>query len=573
MKHLLTLLMLATGATVLSQATAAAEDAAHPNSGCADDPQPQRRRPGEPEPERLQPVPCDVHRLRLPATDQLVSPVPYDRWKVVQAAGVPGRLIDPYGGNNPLKGDRPLAGDGYMNLTVTSNSLIEIRHVPLVAAAGTASLRGVNQLFTSESVTVDTFAYKGDTVFKPPDLQVRFTPVFNVTNTRTGGGQTQVSTSTVGAQALFVEAHLHNASAHYDFDSIRAGVQGMISDFRGFVLSDQPVGVRLFGTRDNDFYQYSLGWFRTLPKNANRQNEIGRGLAPNDIVMGNLIVQDLGVPGLNSEFTLIYDRNRAVGTGVLAPESTGQLAAAAFVDNVRHDFDVGYLGYSADGHLGKLNLTLSVYEALGQEKETVFGGQDSSVQASFAAAELSRDFDWVRVRGSVLYASGDAHPFSDTSRGFDGISESALFAGADSSFFLHQQLKLIPDQLDLKERDSLYPDLRGAAQNGQPNYKNPGMRLVGLGTDLDLIPQLRVSVDVNHIWLDQPQTLDAVLGVAGISRDIGTELALDVIWRPLDSQNIIVRLSGAQLFAAQGGRKLAGGSNPFSAFASLILTY
>jgi hypothetical protein len=572
MKHPLTLLALATGVTILS-GVAAAEEPTHPNSGCPQDTQLQRRRPGEPDPERLKSAPCDVHRLRLPATDQLVGPVPYDRWKVIEAAGVRARYIDPYGGNNPLKGDRPVVGDGYVNLTVTSNTMVETRRVPSAASAASALLSGGDQLFTSQSATVDAVTYKGDTTFKPPDLQVRFTPVFNFINTSTASGQASVSTSTVGAQALFLEAHLHDTSAHYDFDSIRIGVQGMISDFRGFVLSDQPVGVRLFGTRNNDVYQYSLGWFRTLPKNASRQNEIGKGLAPNDIVMGNLVVQDLGASGLNSEFTLIYDRNRSLATGIQAPESSGELAAASFVDDVRHDFDVGYLGYSVDGHLGKLNLTASVYEALGREKETVFGAQDSGVQASFAAVELSRDFDWVRLRGSALYASGDAHPFSNSSHGFDGISESALFAGADSSYFLHQQLKLIQDQLDLKERDSLYPDLRGAAQSGEPNYKNPGMRLVGLGTDLDLAPQLRVSVDVNHIWLDQPQTLDAVLGVADISHDIGTELALDVIWRPLTSQNIIVRLSGAQLLAAQGGHQLAGGSNPFSAFANVILTY
>jgi hypothetical protein len=442
-----------------------------------------------------------------------------------------------------------------------------------VAPASGTFLNGADQLFESQSVTFDAVAYKGDTIFKPPDLQVRFTPIFNFTDTSTAGQPGSVNTSTVGAQALFVEAHLRDVSANYDFDSVRLGVQGMISDFRGFVLSDQPVGARLFGTRDNDIYQYSLGWFRTLPKNANKQNEIGMGLAPNDIFMGNLIVEDLGFAGLNSEFTLIYDRNRAPDTGIEAPESDGELAPASFTDDVRHDFDVGYLGYSADGHVGRLNLTVSLYEALGTEEETVFGGKDSNVQASFAAMELSRDFDWVRVRGSALYASGDSHPFSDSSHGFDGISESALFAGADSSFFLHQQLKLIPDQLDLKERDSIYPDLRGADDNGEPNYKNPGMRLVGLGTDLDIAPQLRVSLDVNHIWLDQPQTLDAVLGVTDISRDIGTEFALDVIWRPLDSQNIIVRASGAQLLAAEGGRQLAGGSNPFSAFLNVILTY
>jgi hypothetical protein len=95
---------------------------------------------------------------------------------------------------------------------------------------------------------------------------------------------------------------------------------------------------------------------------------------------------------------------------------------------------------------------------------------------------------------------------------------------------------------------------------------------VGLGTDLDLAPQLRVSLDVNHVWLDQPETLEAVLGTV-IPRDIGTEGALDVIYRPFDSQNVILRFSGAQLLATRGARQLTGGSMPISAFANLILTY
>jgi hypothetical protein len=527
-----------------------------------------RRRPGQGEPERLGAPQCDPQRLRLPAGDELPAPVPFDRWNVVESAGVRGTFLDPYHGNNPVKGDRPIAGDGYLNLTATSSTLIEARRVPL-AGAGAA---GGEQLFSSQSVALDLIGYRGDTTFRPPDLQLRMTPVFNYSTTSTAG-EPAVSASTVGAQALFLEAHLRDASAHYDFDSIRVGVQGMVSDFRGFVLSDQPLGVRLFGTRDNDVYQYSLGWFRTLPKNANRQNEIGHGIAPNDVVMGNLIIQDLAAAGLNSELTVIYDRNRAAGTQVLFPTGAGNAPAATFADGVHHDFDVGYLGYSADGHVGSWNLTLSLYEALGREQQTELGVADSRVQASLAAIELSHDFDWVRVRGSGLYASGDPHPFGSASRGFDGISEGALFAGGDSSFFLHQQLNLIPGQLDLKERDSLYPDLRGTRESGEPNYKNPGLRLAGLGADLDLAPRLRLSLDANHIWLDQPQTLEVILGRTDVSRDIGTELALNVVYRPFDSQHVILRISGSQLMAGAGGRLLTGGSAPFSAFASLTLTY
>src|SRR4029077_11758546 len=105
------------------------------------------------------------------------------------------------------------------------------------------------------------------------------------------------------------------------------------------------------------------------------------------------------------------------------------------------------------------------------------------------------------------------------------------------------------DQLDLKVRDSLFPDLRPSVDPGQSNYDNPGLRLLGIGTDFDLAPVLRVSVDVNHLWFDQTATLATILGRADVPRNLGTDLALDLIYRPLNSQNVLVRLASAKLFA------------------------
>jgi hypothetical protein len=129
------------------------------------------------------------------------------------------------------------------------------------------------------------------------------------------------------------------------------------------------------------------------------------------------------------------------------------------------------------------------------------------------------------------------------------------------------------NQLNLKVRDSLFPDLRSTAAPGQSNYDNPGLRLVGLGADLDLSPALRFSVDANHLWFDQTATLADVLGRSISGSDIGTDLSLDLFYRPLDSQNIILRMTAARLLAAAATRDLTGGTAPFSAFLNLILTY
>ena len=565
-------------ANALPTAPAAPAAAANPNSGCSDAlTLAKRRRPGHTG-QDYDEAECDPNRLPTPDSATMHAPVPQDRWRVIDSIGYPNNVVNPYATNNLLKGDRPLldqpilGGDWFFNGTATSNTLLESRRIPAAAVVGSPFLDPRQQLFESQTTSLDAVLYRGDTIFQPPDFQFRFTPIFNYSSTHTDGESTSTSANTFGAQALFVEAHLRDVSANYDFDSVRIGIQAVDSDFRGFILSDQPVGIRVFGTRDNDIYQYNIGLFRPLPKNSARQDEFGAGLPDNDILLANLYIQDLFVRGLTSEVLFMYDRNRAPGTEILAQQQPGD-GSAMFVDGARHNYDVAYMGYSVDGHLGKWNLTGSLYELLGVEEQSEFGVSHTHVQANFAAAELSRDFDWIRVRGSGLYASGDSNPFDKTAHGFDGISVSALFAGADSSFFIHQQIPLALDQINLKVRDSFYPDLRSAAQPGESNYENPGLRLVGLGTDMDFSPALRLSFDANHLWFDQTATLTDILGRAIPGRDIGTDVSFDLFYRPLASQNIIMRLTAARLLASQDTRVLTGGSAPFSAFFNLILTY
>jgi hypothetical protein len=541
---------------------------ADPNSGCPPQAsEPVRQRPGEEPPERLQPAECDPTRLPIPSASPLPGSIPVDRWRIIDALGHPDNRLDPYATNNPLKGDRPVWGpDGFSVLTVSSNSLLESRHLPTSLDAATGRLAGHQQFFDSQTASIDAVLYEGDTIFRPPDYQLRITPILNYSSTTTGA--TKTTTTTVGAQAFFFEKHLRDVSANYDFDSVRVGIQPVTSDFRGFVLADQPLGIRFFGTRDNDVYQYSAGWFRRLPKNAARQNDLGAGIPANDLLMANLYVQDLGRPGLTSEFVLIYDRSRARGTRIVLDG-----ANATFTAGARHDYDVIYLGYGADGHLGRLNLTGSLYEVIGRESQGVFTAGATRVQATFAALELSRDFDWIRIRASGLYASGDGNPADGQSHGFDGISQSALFAGTDSTFFIHQRLPLVLGAIDLKQRDSLFPSLRSTADTGESNFTNPGLELLGVGTDLDLAPALRVSFDVDRLTFDRTASLQAILGGAPVSRTIGTDASADAIYRPFISQNLIARLSVGKLFPVPAARNLVGGAAPFSMFFNLVLTY
>jgi hypothetical protein len=539
-----------------------------PNSGCTpQSPEPERQRPGEQPPERLQQPECDPTRLPTPIASPLPGSIPVDRWRIIDSLGHPDNRLDPFNTNNPFKGDRPVWRDDVFSvLTASTTSLFETRRVPVTANAATGGLDGHQQFFNSQTASIDEVLYEGDTIFRPPDYELRLTPIFNYSTTSTGAAKT--TTNTVGAQALFFEKHLRDVSANYDFDSVRIGIQPVTSDFRGFVLADQPLGIRLFGTRDNDIYQYSVGWFRRLPKNAARQNQLGAGIPANDLLMGNLYIQDLWRAGLTSELVFIYDRSRARGTHIVVGD-----AQTTFTTGARHDYDVVYLGYGVDGHVGTLNLTSSVYEVVGRESEGVFTGRPTKVLASFAAVELSRDFDWTRVRASGLYASGDSNPSDGESRGFDGINQTAIFAGSDSTFFLHQRLPLVLNAIDLKERDSLFPSLRSTVDTGESNYTNPGLALLGVGSDLDLMPSLRVSFDVSHVAFANPASVAAILRRTDIPHNIGTDASLDGIYRPFISQNVIARLSVAKLFAAPAARNLVGGTGPVSIFFNLVLTY
>src|SRR5207245_1081185 len=102
----------------------------------------------------------------------------------------------------------------------------------------------------------------------------------------------------LGVQELFVDYHLRNVSDRYDFDSIRFGIQPISLDFRGFLFQDNQLALRLFGNRDNNRWQYNLGWIRRLEKNTNSGlNAVDRRLRVDDTYFANLYRQDFPVTG------------------------------------------------------------------------------------------------------------------------------------------------------------------------------------------------------------------------------------------------------------------------------------
>src|SRR5688572_33203573 len=68
-----------------------------------------------------------------------------DRWRVVSMLGTRRNLIDPYAGNNLLKGDRPALGeDWFFNLLGISDSIVEPRRFPVPVGNTGTNMPGSN---------------------------------------------------------------------------------------------------------------------------------------------------------------------------------------------------------------------------------------------------------------------------------------------------------------------------------------------------------------------------------------------------------------------------------------------
>jgi hypothetical protein len=540
-------------------------------------------------------LPCNPLALPEPAIENQrdIEGIP-DRWRVVSMLGTPRNLLNPYAGNNVLKGDRPALGeDWFVNLIGISDSVAEPRRFPVPVGNTATNLPGSNdtlgdgeQLVLSQTVILEAVLYKGDTVFKPPDYEFRFTPAFNYTRVDTEENGlinaiatrgTSRNTTAFGVQALFIDKHLRNVSDRYDFDSFRVGIQPFISDFRGFLFQDSPVGLRLFGTRHNNRVQYNVGVFRRIEKETNSGlNDVTLGsdaLRDDDLAVVNVYVQDFPAPGFTSQGTVIYNRNRE-GDDFFVDDN-GIIQRPTSLGRSRNtDYDVVYVGYNGDGHLGRWNLTASLYGAVGTADRGMFVDREQDIRAGFAAFELSRDYSWVRVRGSLAYGTGDSDPFDDTAEGFDAIFENPQFAGADTSFYIRQPIPLVGGgRVALSGRNAFFNSLRTSKEFGQSNFVNPGLMLAGVGADLDLTPTLRVSGNFNYLGFADTAVLEVARAQGPVDRALGLDASFALTWRPLAIQNIVARLSVAALLPAKGYEALFGDEVAYSVLGNLVLTY
>ena len=530
-----------------------------------------------------------------------------DRWRLVKSLGLlPYNPFDPYNPNE-LKGDLPvlekeLGKDWFFNLGLVSDTVFEARRLPTPVGAQSTRSPGSNGTFGNgrqttfvETAIVNLSLIKGNTTFRPPDYEFRFVPVFNFNRTTTQevravninpANGTDRNDNFVGVQELFYDKHLRDVSPRYDFDSIRIGIQPITADFRGFLFLDQPFGVRLFGTRDNNQWQYNAAWFRRLEKDTNSGlNDIGRRLRADDIFMFNLYRQDslaFGRQdskwlGFTSQATVLYNRNREGDRDPYYNANGFLERPAVFGSGRSHNYDVTYLGYNGDGRIGKWNVSASAYYAIGRDDRGMFSGVKEDIGAYFGALELSRDFDWVRLRASALWASGDKDPYDGKAQGFDSVLENPQFAGADTSYWIRQAVPLIGGGgVALSMRNGVLPSLRSSREFGQSNFTNPGLHLFGVGADFDVKPGLRVISNVNYLEFDNLSSLAVLRNQRLHSTKIGVDASVGVQYRPFFTQNVVVNASVGALFPSKGLREIYGNSfdsTQYSALLNILLNF
>jgi hypothetical protein len=506
-----------------------------------------------------------------------------------------------------LKGDAPIIGqDIFLDLTASSETDFEGRRDPTpsgisAARPGSAEFFGdseqiaVNNYF---SFTVDLF--EGDTVFEPVHWAIHLQPVYNINYLQSretgvvspdprgmgngnfpppnnggifnpgdvtnflngklgkapgdyfGTSHTTRTKEFLSLQEAFFEFHLGDLSENYDFIATRIGNQVFNQDFRGFLFNDINSGWRIFGNIDDNHYQYNVAAFDMREKDTD--SELNTFNARNQqVVLANIYRQDFLVHGYTTQLSFLanldggtthYDENGFL----VRPEPLGTVQA--------HSVHAYYVGWAGDGHIGPLNVSHQFYEAFGHDDFNDLAGRAVDINAQMAALELSYDRDWMRYKGSVFYASGDGNVKGGTATGFDTVVNNPNFTGGPFSYWARQGFNLAGTEVNLKDANSLVPDLRTSKTQGQANFVNPGVLILSLGTEMDITPKLRSFLNVNYIRFMNTEPLQAALLTSKIDCEVGWDLSIGFQYRPLLTDNIIISTGIGVLLPGKGYRDI-----------------
>ena len=497
----------------------------------------------------------------------------YDRYgdRAARGRDIPfrrGRWWDPYN-QSVLKGDYPIRGNElFMILSAVSTSTVELRRAPTPSDVstdepGSAEFFGQpEQLGVTQTLQFSFELFHGDSTFRPRDWAIKISPTFsipNYLNARENGvvnidvrrGTNRTDTH-ISLEEAFGEVKLFDVNANYDFVSVRAGIQPFVSDFRGFIFSDNNLGLRLFGAADNNRVQFNAAWFSMLEKDTN--SGLNRfDTRHQNVYVANVFRQDFIRKGYTIQGSLHYNDDRR---GV-EYDRNGFLVRPALIGDVRpHAIKVGYLGLTGDGHLGRLNLSHAYYYAFGKDERNPIAGREVRIKSSMAAVEASIDFDYIRYKGSFFWAQGDSNPTDNKASGFDAIFDDPNFVGGQFSYWNRNGIRLTQTGVGLVQPNSLLPSLRSSKTQGQANFVNPGIFIFNAGVDVELTQRIKAVFNANYLRFHRTEPLEYVLFQNRIRHDIGFDYSLGVAYRPFLVNNVTMTFGAATLQTGRGFRDI-----------------
>jgi hypothetical protein len=497
----------------------------------------------------------------------------YDRYgdKGARGRDIPfnkGHWYDPYH-QNKLKGDYPIFGNKvFMILSGVSSTDIELRRTPTPsdvssARPGSAEFFGRPEALAVNQIFQFSFEmFHGDSTYKPRDWAIKISPTFSLPNylnarengvvnidVRRGTNRTDTQFS---LEEAFAEIKFENVNANFDFISARVGIQPFVSDFRGFIFSDNNLGARIFGSFGNNRYQYNFAYFNQLEKDTNSGlNRFDR--RHQNVYLANIFRQDFIKKSYTIQASALYNDD---------PHSrkfdrNGFLVRPALIGDVRpHSIKVGYVGVNGDGHLGRLNLTNSYYYAFGRDDRNPIAGRSVHISSQMTATEASIDHDYLRFRGSFFWAQGDKNPTDSEANGFDAIFDDPNFAGGEFSFWNRNGIRLTQTGVGLVQPNSVLPSLRSSKIEGQANFVNPGIFIYNAGVDVEVTQRLKAVFNVNYLRFHRTESLEYVLFQPHIRHEIGWDYSIGVAYRPFLINNVTMTFGAASLKPGRGFRDI-----------------
>ena len=181
-----------------------------------------------------------------------------------------------------------------------------------------------------------------------------------------------------------------------------------------------------------------------------------------------------------------------------------------------------YAGFAGDGHLGPAQpVARLLLGASASDSIQPIEGRPVDISAQLAAARaVASTSDWVRLRLTGFFASGDDDPRDGKGDGFDAIYDNPNFAGGPFSFWSAVRASRSRRRACCsRRRGACCPSLRANKFEGQASYVNPGLVLLGAGLDLALTPKLRASLNANYLRFHKTGALSFLLFQPGIRKD------------------------------------------------------